>query len=532
MANIVPSPYQSAIFEFVRSGTGHGLVDAVPGSGKTTTLVEAAKLIPPGCRAIFLAFNKHIAAELGKQLLASQSPMEASTIHSLGMQALRGLGKRLSVQERKYHMLAKAYLESERAYDYALLTQYKKLIAFTQMTLADATSEEQLLALIDHYGLELSPYDEEWPLLRHGVKLILEKGIEQARTFGSIDFNDMVWLPSVLGLAPAQADWLFVDECQDLNAAQLALVTQSVHGHGRLLFVGDKRQSLYGFAGADTQSVNTIIKRTEAHVLPLSICYRCPKSHVALCADIFPGIEAAPWAKSGTITSITEEHLEQHVHPGDLIICRTTAPLVETCLSLLRAGVRAKVRGRDIGANFITLLNKLKKQPAFQFVRFVDVLLDYRQQQALLIGIGKDAEMKIAHLDDKVDTILALHSAYLDTLASPSLATLPGFQDYIDNFFSDERGRMVVLSTVHKAKGLEEERVFVLRPDLMPHPKAKGGWQMEQENNIRYVAYSRAKDALFLVQHHANEKKGEPAIDRYQEQTPTEAKPATPRAVA
>ena len=495
-----PSSYQLAIFDFVQHGQGHGVVDAVPGAGKTSTLVEAAKLLPLNCKAIFLAFNKHIAAELGKKLAASNSPMEASTIHSLGMQALRGLGKRLSIQERKYHTIARAYLESERAYDYTLLTQFKKLIAFAQMTLVDASSEESLLQIIDHYDLELSQHDREWPIIRRGVKLVLDKGIEQAQTFGSIDFNDMVWLPNMLHLAPAKADWIFVDESQDLNAAQLALVMQSVHGSGRFLFVGDKRQSLYGFCGADTRSIDTIIERIHATVLPLSICYRCPKSHVHLCADIFPGIESAPWAKEGTINTIASEKLEEYVHPGDLIICRTTAPLVETCLSLLRAGVRAKVRGRDIGANFITLLNKLKKRPSFHFERFTEVVSEYRLEQAILIGVGKDADMKLAKLDDKVDTILALHGAYLDALSHPNQGDLDGFQAYIDRFFSDEQGRMVVLSTVHKAKGLEEERVFILKPDLMPHPKARMGWQLEQEYNIQYVAYSRAKAQLFFVQ--------------------------------
>ena len=495
-----PSRYQLAIFNFVKNGQGHGLVDAVPGSGKTTSLIEAATFLPPNCKAIFLVFNKHIAVELGKKLAASNSPMEASTIHSLGMQALRGLGKRLSIQEKKYQTIARTYLESKGAYDYTLLTQFKKLISFAQMTLVNASSEESLLQIIDHYDLELSPYDIEWPILRRGVRHVLDKGIEQAHTFGSIDFNDIVWLPSILNLAPAKADFLFVDECQDLNAAQLALVMKSVNGSGRLLFIGDRRQSVYGFAGADTQSVQTIIERTNATVLPLSICYRCPKRHVELCAEIFPGIESAPWAKEGTVSTIVADRLEEYVQPGDLIICRTTAPLVETCLSLLRAGVRAKVRGRDIGANFITLINKLKKQPAFRFERFTEILLEYRQQQAILIGVGKDADMKLANLDDKVDTILALHGAYLDTLSHAHQADMEGFQSYINTFFSDEHGRMVVLSTVHKAKGLEEERVFILKPDLMPHPKAKPGWQLEQEYNIKYVAYSRAKADLFIVQ--------------------------------
>lgn len=56
-----------------------------------------------------------------------------------------------------------------------------------------------------------------------------------------------------------------------------------------------------------------------------------------------------------------------------------------------------------------------------------------------------------------------------------------------------------MLSTIHKAKGLEAERVFILKPDLMPHPKAKRGWEIDQENNLRYVAITRSKRELYLV---------------------------------
>jgi len=57
----------------------------------------------------------------------------------------------------------------------------------------------------------------------------------------------------------------------------------------------------------------------------------------------------------------------------------------------------------------------------------------------------------------------------------------------------------VQLSTVHKAKGLEAERVFILRPDLMPHPAAKSADDMQTEANVEYVAITRTLNELRYV---------------------------------
>jgi len=61
MSKFEPSPYQKAIFDFVATGTGSAVIEAVAGSGKTTTIVESLNLIPKTKQVLFLAFNKAIA---------------------------------------------------------------------------------------------------------------------------------------------------------------------------------------------------------------------------------------------------------------------------------------------------------------------------------------------------------------------------------------------------------------------------------------------------------------------------------------
>jgi superfamily I DNA/RNA helicase len=59
----------------------------------------------------------------------------------------------------------------------------------------------------------------------------------------------------------------------------------------------------------------------------------------------------------------------------------------------------------------------------------------------------------------------------------------------------------IILATVHKSKGLEADRVFILEPEKakMPHPMAKKPWQIEQEYNLLYVAITRAISELVYV---------------------------------
>jgi superfamily I DNA/RNA helicase len=67
-----------------------------------------------------------------------------------------------------------------------------------------------------------------------------------------------------------------------------------------------------------------------------------------------------------------------------------------------------------------------------------------------------------------------------------------------ETLFSDDKSA-VTLSTVHKAKGLEADNVYILRPELMPHPMAKTPEAIAQESNIEYVAVTRTKNKLVFV---------------------------------
>ncbi|MDY6902854.1 MAG: 3'-5' exonuclease, partial [Cyanobacteriota bacterium] len=68
----------------------------------------------------------------------------------------------------------------------------------------------------------------------------------------------------------------------------------------------------------------------------------------------------------------------------------------------------------------------------------------------------------------------------------------------IDKIFSDDDAP-ITLSTCHRAKGLEAERIFIYHPEHMPLTwRNQQKWQLEQEENLLYVALTRSKSELFI----------------------------------
>jgi DNA helicase-2/ATP-dependent DNA helicase PcrA len=479
-----PSKYQAAIFDFATDGRGSAVVDAAPGSGKTTTCVQTSTLLHTN-RVLFVAFNRHIAEELKNRL---PKHIKAQTIHSLGLSALKRRFPKTEIDDRKYSKLIRQFLINDgiRGEEYERTrNNIADLLRLTQLTLTNPESEADLLSLAEHFDLDLKGWEYTWrtiaPLLDEGRKM----------AYVGIDFNDMVWLPNTLDLYPSQYDFLIADECQDLNKAQLELVLKAHSAGARGLYVGDKRQAIFSFTGADSRSIDNIISRTNALTLPLSICYRCPTSHIELANQVWPGVEPRPNAPKGTVEHIDERDIVTKARKGDLVICRCNAPLVSICFALIRSGIPARIRGRDIGRNLVAIIKQVAEIATFRWANFIEHLKQWEREQIQAKMKLEDAELAIQGVRDRTDTILAIYQ-----YSRPE--NLLALEQAIAGLFTDERAS-VWLSTVHKAKGLEAERVFILRPELMPHPAAKKLWEVESEKNVKFVALTRAKRELYFA---------------------------------
>lgn len=465
------SPMQSAVFVDVASGTGHTVVLARAGSGKTTTITEALNHVPRGCSALLVAFNKSIAEELKRRVTAC---VEISTLHSFGFRALRNTLGSLKVDGRKVdYMLRPRVRERE---DRAPIV---KAVSLAKGALA--SSADELDALLDEHGIELPEEMTRTSFLRH-VMWCLE---ECKSPRGSVDFDDMIWLPIVTGIKLPMFDRVFVDETQDLNPCQLEMVLRACRKSGRICAVGDDRQAIYRFRGADADAVNLIVERLGAKILPLSVSYRCARNIIALAQNLVPDIEAAPHAVDGIVRGSDIHTMTRQAEPGDFVLSRTNAPLVTLCLRWLAEGKRATIAGRDIGAGLAAFVKRSDAADVMQLRAWV---LQWRDAEVARL---EKADRDSTAAEDKAACLLAL---------SEGAPTIQSVLDRIESLFADDDDEArVVLSTTHKAKGLERERVWLLRDTYMR--KRKGQAQLStEEENLFYVAVTRAKRELVLVE--------------------------------
>jgi len=282
------------------------------------------------------------------------------------------------------------------------------------------------------------------------------------------------------------AEGVLVHNCQDLNPAQVELILKSLKKNGRVIAVGDPYQSLYGFRGADTEAMPKLIKRLNAKVMPLSISYRCPTSHVKLAQTIVPEIEAAENAEEGRIIDIKEDELCEVISPNDLCICRFNAPLVRPAFDLLRSGIKVCIRGKDIGTGLTKLIKGFGTNNIDEMVKKFYTWTSKEIAKAEKKGLSTDP------IEDKYDTIMA----FADMADARNVAELIM---HIEDIFDDKRAQ-VTFSSVHRAKGLEADNVFIIKPSAMPSRRASKDWEIRQEQNIRYVAFTRAKDVLYMVE--------------------------------
>jgi len=474
--NFLPSQYQWSIFAFVQSGQGHGVIEAVAGSGKTTTIITATQLTRTTDRIGYCAFSVHIVEALREKVPVHVAG-NVVTLNSLGNSNIRNTWRNVQFDKDKLlHLLAG---HQTNGYDGATM----RLISLCKANLLEPTFVN-LDYISDRWDIDVP--EEERESIYRLTATVHRESIEQRSV---IDYDDQIFFSATGAVGCKQFDVLFIDEAQDLNRAQIKMVLKSVKVSGRIIAVGDRWQSIFGFRGADTDAIPNIIEATHASTLPLSICYRCPSSHVALAQQLVPQIEAREDAPEGVIEDMDQGKFAERVKPGDLVVCRCNAPLVRPAMRLIANGIKAVILGRDIGQGLMALVRKVQKQRnTFDLLSTLMALEQYvSSESAKLYSTGK--AMKAQSLQDRADTIEAL---------AEGCQSFADLEAKIASVFSDDQ-QGITFSTVHRAKGTEADRVFILEPRLMPHPKASKPWEVQQERNIKYVALTRAKQELYFV---------------------------------
>lgn len=474
--SIKPSKYQLDVYDEIEFGTGNLVVKAVAGSGKTTTIVNSLKLISQSKRILFSAFNNSIVTELKDRC---PDHVRVTTLHSLGWGALkRYYGSEIKLNESKSFIIAEKLFKNvyPKAVRNNVFTVMSKLVALYKLNLGHGRDE--MIDIADKHNLSYTDDLIEQALMLYSVD-ISSKDV--------FDFNDMVFRPAIENnVFMYKYDYVFVDECQDLNLAQQVLLDRSLKPDGRLIAVGDPYQAIYGFAGADAESFSRLVERPNTKVLPLSVCYRCSKEVVGFAKTIVNELESFEGSPNGVVRNGVVSEMED----GDWVLCRNVKPLVILCVHLLNEGKKSFIKGSDIGKSIIRLIKGTHESTISGSLKKLSATLNKTKEELMKRGVRDPlSHPKYINLKEKIGVI-----SYL----GKNFKSVSGIVEFLDRIFS-EGGTGIQLSTIHKSKGLENNRVFLICPELLPSRYAIQPWQIQQETNLRYVAYTRAKLELVLV---------------------------------
>lgn len=516
-----PSLQQKAVIDFVRKTTGNLQLSARAGTGKTTTLLEILQYLEGA--SWFCAFNKAIVSEIEYKVLQRtdipEGTVRVSTVHSAGMKAwMKHIApKRARVEGRKIRKLIDEKVDDGEEIFIKSSGIINKLVELAKSSgfgvLCRITDRGAWDELIEHFGLdvELDMSGEsykDWNSLIDAAIRVYKRSLAMCED-GDIDFSDMLLAPLYYKARFPKYDNVLIDEDQDISPLRLRLIESCLKPGGRVIGVGDPYQAIYGFTGADAASVETIKETFDCKELPLTVTRRCPKAVVEVARQWVPDIEAHESAPdglyvnvvlkgdpTGALQSITFWDCAPYTE-NDVILCRNTKPLVELAYQFLRKKLPCMIEGRDIAQGLINLATRWKKVKS---LNELEIKLAEWVEAEVEKFMKMRKEYQAEAVRDQVETLMVL----VDAARMEGGENVQDAVDLINKMFGDTpegtKPKCITLSTVHKSKGREWPRVFLLgRNKYMPSKYARKDWEKQQETNLMYVAVTRSQKELIEV---------------------------------
>lgn len=481
-------------------------VQATAGSGKshTSRLLAAAR---PNDKHLMMMFSDTLYQEaLIKN--AGMGNVATAKIYATGAQAMNQRHPSvqfadMSSEESRFkylrwfhaHSLLKRVRNDKQRESAAWLLS--RCFDMLRLTLTEMDDMESVSDTLADYDLDLPKgfvIDECLPLFIGAAEYGRNQIVQGVR-----DFTDMVWIPSVEDYKlRLECDVLIIDERQDLSAAQDGLI-QRVNSVEQRHF-GDRYQSIFGFGGASSAAMDTAIAQCDGRVMPLSISYRCPDGVVARAKLISPEMEhwdEHPANGPDCVQEIMEGEMRPHLQAGDVILSRRKAPMVRLCLELLKEGYNVTIKGDDVAKKMrgdvmeLRVMNNWNDSTA----SFHSLLSRFKGDKArgILSRPFTNTERALQQLDDRVNCL----QYFFEQLRPPT------FGDFILQLATafDRKGANILMMTIHKAKGLEWDRVLLLEHSKLPLTwNGQSDEQYTQEQNVLFVGLTRAKQKLFLVE--------------------------------
>lgn len=477
LAQRIWSTQQQAIFAWFAHGVGNLVIRARAGTGKTTTIIEAVNYVARTVKILLCAFNKRIASELTGRIKIPNA--EAKTLHALGFAFIRAFWRGVCIDDAVDFDRARQACDKQ-APDEILATV--KNLASKLKGIAPLTYDvKEVIDIAQRFDLVPSEEHEAegWTLER--VARCAGKARDAALDqdpAGRISFDDMIFIPVGLGIVTPRYDLVVVDEAQDMNAAQLLLAQGACRKTGRIVIVGDDRQAIYGFRGADAGGIDRLKAELSAVELGLTVTYRCGKSIVDVVRPLVPDFTAHDSNADGLVDSVSRDGLFDAAQIGDFVLSRKNAPLLGLCLGFIKRGKRARIEGRDLGKALRAIVASFKAPSVPAYLDKVNAWTKKASKRAERIAKEDLRAAKLEDIRDQGEVLAAL---------AEGANNVTDILTRCDTLFGDDTGEPrghIVCSSVHKAKGLEARRVFIIEKTVSRNT--------QEEQNIFYVAGTRA----------------------------------------
>jgi len=510
-----PTDEQLAIIDVMKQRSGSLMVTAFAGCAKTTTLELAAEQVK--VPAMALAFNKKIAVDMQEKL---PSNFVVKTFNGLGHQAWARVipASKINLEDRKIGKLVtqiskgrKIDLNGDQWDDVRRMVSAAMQCGLVPRVSGPEGFVPDTLESWADIGAELGIWADEVEFVTDLARQVLEESIALAKA-GTICFDDQIYCSVMLGGKFPQYPVVFADEAQDLNMLNHVMFGRVGRPDGRVAIVGDPCQSIYAFRGATSDSMGKMkgLRPNDAWIdRPLATTFRCPKVVVQRQQGHVPGYRAWHTNPDGVFTRLTPRLESPGPAPtwgaSDLlglrpdgkgtiaVLCRNNGPLLSLAFKLIRNGVGVTMLGRDIGKGLIALSRKLAPEDGTPADQVRAAIASWEQNETSL-AVANDKPERVAGIVDRAE---CLH-AVLDSAEARDAGQL---RNLLERLFANERG-LVVLGSIHRAKGLEWDVVVHLDPWRIPSKQAKvasangDDRPMEQEMNLRYVAETRTKHTL------------------------------------
>lgn len=500
--------YQKAIQDFMAACKGHLIIEAGAGSGKTTTLVAGIKLIPPSKRVLVTSFQTAIVSVIAE---ASEglTNVDVKGTHQLGYDLVtRNLfcfrrGQKYAGQDRIKEIIKELgkkgkdeyheWVESEEiTYQLFCLTNWVK-----ETNPFFSNFEEVLNCapkfLEDYIPPELDACD----CFQLGAEIVY-RGILDLITQAKekkiklvFDFADMLFLPLRLDLIKPLYDCLVVDEAQDMNKAQLELIQRLLKKKGCLTACGDSYQGIHAWRGAEIGILKELAESYKATILRLPESFRVPQSGVRHAQEYNPHFLARPENPEGAVNEgVTLEEMRIGIKPGDALLSRINGPLVRHALRFGAQGIPNFIQGIGLDKKFLGILWAIERGGAFLSLGDMATrILDWKTRLLATAGKIKSAEKReeaIQEVQDKYDVFEQVLKEALDPKDVKKR-----IKKLFPNTTKLDPTKHIVLSSVHRSKGLEWNTVWILMNKMNN--------KTEEESNLCYVGFTRHKETLNKV---------------------------------